>query len=139
MPTRLDAASANAACDAVVDRVDVGGAGSIRVYSGSQPATVATAPTGTLLVTFTLPVPAFGNAGAFAAGNAALLGVPNSATAVAAGDPGWFRVINGAGASVFDGTVASIGSGGQLQLDATSVVTGQTVKLVSGSYAQPLG
>jgi hypothetical protein len=138
MPTRLDPETANAACDVMVDRVDVGGAGRIEVYTGGQPAKVADAATGVLLVTFTLANPAYGNAGQFSAGVAALLGVPISAVAVAGGTAGWFRVFNGAGAKVRDGSLGAQPSN-QLTLSAASMVAGQTVTIQSGSFAQPLG
>src|ERR1043165_5396967 len=73
------------------------GGGELKIYTGSQPATADTAPTGTLLVTITLP------ATPWAAGSSAIPSVANksgtwSGVAVANGDldgadsPGWFRI-----------------------------------------------
>ena len=85
MTLRLADTARSAGADAVVDRIDGGsGAGTIKVYTGSQPATTATAPSGTLLLTFTLNDPAFGAASA----GVATLDVDPALTAVgaAAGD-----------------------------------------------------
>lgn len=139
MATRLHKDSAIAGANAVVARTNTGGAGTIEVRTGTQPANGTAAATGTLLATFPLANPAWGDAATFAGTTGApapLLGVPISATAVAAGTPGWFRVISGSGSPVFDGSVGSAPAG-QLTLDSTSVVVGQVVKIVSGSYTQP--
>lgn len=135
MATRISTAARNAAADAIVDLVDAGpAAGTIRVYSGSQPATGDTAETGTLLVTFTLADPAFGSA---ASGVASLSGTPISATGVAAGTAGWFRAEDSTGANVFDGSVSATGGGGELQLSTTTISVGVTVQITSGSVTMP--
>lgn len=137
MATRLPDASQQAACDAVVDRTDVGGAGSLRIYTGSQPADADTAPSGTLLVTIALAATAFGAANS--SGTATLASTPRSGTGAAAGTAGWFRVLSGGGATVFDGQVTATGGGGQLELDNTSIAVGQTVNISSLTYTQPAG
>ena len=90
MALRLAAATRSVKADAAVDRLDAGsGPGTIKVYTGTQPATPATSPSGTLLATFTLNDPAYGAA---AAGVATLDVDPAlTTTGVAAGDAGWFR------------------------------------------------
>jgi hypothetical protein len=135
MTTRLPDASQQAAADAVVDRLDVGGAGSIKIYSGTQPADADTAPSGTLLVTITLAATAFGSASA--AGTATLASTPRSGTGAAAGTAGWFRAVSGGGLNVFDGTVTATGGGGDLTVDNTSIASGQTVNISSLTYTQP--
>lgn len=133
MASRLSTGSQNAACDAIVDRLDAGAAaGTIKVYSGSQPTTANDAATGTLLATFTLGDPAFGSA---AAGVASLLGVPLSATAVATGTAGWFRAADSDGNTVFDGSVGT--SGAQLNLNSLSITSGGTVQITSGTATMP--
>jgi hypothetical protein len=133
--TRLPDASQQAAADAVVDRIDVGGAGSLKVYTGAQPADADTAPTGTLLVTITLAATAFGSANA--SGQAALAGTPRSAAAVAAGTAGWFRIVSGGGSNVVDGTASMSGGGGELVLDNTNIAVGQTESVSSLTYTHP--
>lgn len=135
MPTRLAALSRSAATDAVVDRVDAaGGAGTITIYTGAQPANADDPPTGTLLVTITCAATAFGPA---VNGAAPLAGVPRSGVAVATGTAGWARVADSAGGKVFDLTVSAAGAGGQIELASTSITTGQTVQLSSGTYTTP--
>lgn len=134
MTHRLAAGSRSAAADAVVDRVDAGsGPGTLKVYSGSQPATPATSPSGTLLATFTLNDPAYGSA---STGVAALSVSPAlSTTGVAAADAGWFRVADSDGTAVFDGACGT--SGQELNLSTVTVSVGLTITISSGSYTQP--
>lgn len=133
MATRIAVSAQNAACDGIVDLLDAGsGAGTIKVYSGSQPATPGTAPTGTLLATFTCADPAFGAA---STGVATLAGTPLSTTGAATGTAGWFRAADSAGNAVFDGSVGT--SGAQLNLNSLSITTGGTVQITSGTATIP--
>lgn len=141
MATRISTAARNAACDAVVDLVDGGtGPGVIRVYTGSQPATPATSPSGTLLAEFTLSDPAFGGA---ANGVAALDVTPAlTDTGITDGTAGWFRILDsteaaGTGLGIIDGTVTATGGGGQLELNTTTISTGVNVEITSGSVTMP--
>lgn len=134
MATRIADAARNAATDAVVDRIDAGaGAGTLKIYSGTQPADADDAEAGSLLVTITLGDPAYG---ASAAGSAALSGTP-SAAASGTGTAGWFRVEDSTGANVFDGSVTGTGGGGDLELDNTSIASGQTVTITSLPFSTP--
>lgn len=135
MTTRIPDASQQAACDAVVDRIDVGGAGSLKIYTGSQPADADSTPAGTLLVTISLAATAFGSASS--AGTATLASTPRSGTAVAAGTAGCFEVVSGGGLKVFQGSVTATGGGGDLTVDNTSIASGQTVNISSLTYTQP--
>lgn len=122
--------------DLVTTAVDAGsGAGTVKVYTGSKPATVATSPTGTLLATFTLADPA---AAAAIAGVAAYdFTPPIDATVAADGVAGWFRVADSTGAAVFDGTVGESGSGADMVFSSVSWLASGTVELTSGSVTQP--
>ncbi|RSN65406.1 hypothetical protein DMH01_03245 [Amycolatopsis sp. WAC 04182] len=135
MATRLADASQQAACDAVVDRIDVGGAGTLKIYTGSQPADADTTPAGTLLVTIALAATAFG--AATSAGTASLASTPRSGTGVAAGTAGCFVVESGGGAKVFGGSVTATGGGGDLTLDNTSIAVGQTVNVGTLTFTHP--
>lgn len=131
MTYRLSNAAASAAADAVVDLVDGGASfGTIKVYTGAAPAGPGSSATGTLLLTFTLKDPAYGSA---SAGVASLdVSTAITATGVAAGTAGWFRVADSNGVAVFDGTV-----GTDATFSTTSVTVGLVVQLTSGSYTQP--
>src|SRR5690606_36588072 len=134
MAIRLPRASRNAAADAVVDRTDSGGAGSIEMRARSPPASAN--DTVTLLVTIPLAATAFGSA---SNGTAALAGVPLSGTPVADGTAGWFRMLNGSGQTVLDGSVSTPGGGGDLQLATTTITTGLTVTITTGTVTMPAG
>jgi hypothetical protein len=139
--TRISTAARNAACDAVVDLIDGGaGAGVLRIYTGSQPATPATSPSGTLLAEFTLSDPAFGSA---ATGAAALDVTPAlTDTGLADGTAGWARFCDsteaaGSGLGVIDVSVTATGGGGGLELATTTISTGATVEITSGTVTMP--
>jgi hypothetical protein len=124
----------NAAADAVVDLVDAGsGAGYVEIRTGAQPASPQVAATGTLLATLTLNDPAYGSA---ATGVATLDNTPEpSATAVATGTAGWARVYDSNANPVMDGACGT--SGAFVNLATTSITSGTTVSITSGSYTQP--
>jgi len=133
MATRIATASQNGACDAIVDRCDAGGAGSVEIRTGSQPATANDAATGTLLATLTLPNPAFGASSAGVATANAISAVAASAT----GTAGWFRAKSGGAATVLDGSATATGGGGDMQLNSTSLVSGVNVQITSWTVTMP--
>jgi hypothetical protein len=143
MAIRINTAARNAAADAVANLVNGGtGAGRLRIYSGSQPATPATAPSGTLLAEFTLSDPAF----AAAASGSAALDVTPALTddGIAAGTAGWFRIVDsteaaGSGLGIIDGSVTATGGGGDLTLNTTTISVGVSVEITSGSITMPAG
>jgi hypothetical protein len=118
----------------VVDLLDVGGSGTIKIYTGAQPATPATAASGTLLVTITLSATAFGAA----SGGSASLADPASVNAVATGTAGWARFADGAGSVVFDGDVTATAGGGVVELSSTALTSGNPVDITGGTYSQPM-
>ena len=130
MAITLTTGSRNAACDAVVDRVDAGAAaGKLKIYAGGVG--------GTLLATFTLSDPAFGNAGASVAGQAALLGVPLSTTASGTGTANAFAFTDSDDVEHWRGSVTATGGGGDLTIDNVSVASGQTVRVTGYNHNQP--
>jgi len=136
MATRLSTTARNAACDAIVDLVDAGaGAGTLKIYSGTQPATADTAASGTLLATVTLIDPAFGAA----ATGTATGGDPAAVNPVASGNAGWFRVQDSTSTTVYDGSVTATGGGGDLQLSNVAIGPGINVDITSLSFTVPAG
>jgi hypothetical protein len=126
--------------DAAVDLIDGGSAaGTLKIYTGSQPTNPDTSASGTLLATFTLDATAFGDA---SNGVATLASTPLSTTGAADGTAGWFRVetggTGGAGA-VFDGTVTVTSGGGTIELNTTTISNGVTVEITSGTFTMPVG
>ncbi|MFF0183538.1 hypothetical protein [Streptomyces sp. NPDC005244] len=122
--------------DKVDDLINGGSAaGTVKVYSGTQPVNANTAITGTLLATFTLDNPAFGAA---SAGVLTLAATPISTTGVAAGTATHFRCASGGtggAGTVFDGSVST--SGAQLNLNTTTISVGVTVQITSGFFTMP--
>ena len=138
MATRISIAAAQAACDAVVDALDGGpAAGYIEIRTGSQPATVATAATGTLLGTLTLSDPAFGAATAASPSVATAAAITSDTNADATGTAGWFRGYTSAGVAVIDGSITASGGGGDMTLDSTSIIAGGTIAVSAWTIAHP--
>lgn len=136
MATRISTEMRDAACNAIVDLLDAGATPTLKVYTGSQPASAEDAATGTLLATFSLDgTAAFGAA---ATGVATLDVTPAiSTTGAAAGTAGWFRAADSTDTNRIDG---SVGQGsGDLSLDNTVIAVGQTVNLVSWTVTMPAG
>lgn len=138
---KINDAWRNAAADAGPTLFDAGsGAAKLRIYTGSAPAGPGSAPTGTLLAEITLNDPSFAGA---SAGVAALSTSPAlSTTAVATGTAGYARVVDstqaaGSGLGVCDLTVSATGGGGEVQLASTSIASGVTVSVTSGSITMP--
>jgi hypothetical protein len=135
MALTLPTGTRNAMCDTLVDRVDASGTGDIEIRSGARPASADSAATGTVLATVALLNPAFGGS---SAGIATLINPP-AVTGVAAGTATWFRVLDGAGATVMDGSVTATGDTGDLQLATTAISVGLTVDITGGTVTMPAG
>jgi hypothetical protein len=136
--TNISMASAKAALDALVDRLDTGTGSNprLRIYNGTQPGRPDDAiTTQTLLAEVDLGAAAvFGNATTGTGGSidtataTASAILPKSQTsATASGTASWFRVVNKGTTAIIDGSVGTATS--DLILDNTSIATGQTVKI----------
>ena len=126
------AAVANAAADAAVALAN---GGKLRIYSGSQPATAATAVSGqTLLAELTLGSPAFGSA---SNGVATANSITADSSADATGTAAWFRIVSSGGTGLWDGSVGT--SGSDLNLDSVSIVAGGNVSVSSFTFTESLG
>jgi len=109
--------------DEVTALIDAGaGAGKIRIYNGTRPATGGTATT--LLAELPMSDPSFPAASAGAmVGNA----VTDDSSADATGTAAWFRVVDSNNVFVMDGDVGT--SGSDLNLNSLSITIGQTVSI----------
>lgn len=134
MVLRLSTPARNAAADAVVGLLDAGpAAGTLRIYSGGQPASPATAASGTLLATVTLPDP---SSTAASNGTDTILD-PAPVTGVADGTAGWARFADSAGVAVMDCSVTATGGGGDITLSTTTISVGVTVDMAAITYTVP--
>ena len=100
----------------------------IRLYDGTQPTNANTAiSTQTLLVSLTI-------AGAFGtdSNGTITLGSVTSGTAVASSTATFFRIVKSDGTTVvMDGSVGT--SGADLNLNTTTIASGQTVSITAGT------
>lgn len=124
-------------CDDIADEIDIGGAGTLRIYQGIRPASVDTALSGELLLSeHLMSATAFGAAfddtpGAKAVAN----DIGDDSSANNSGTAQYFRITNGGGTAVHDGNVST--SDADLILDTTSITAGQTVTIDSGEILVP--
>ena len=130
---RLTNAAASAAADAVVDRIDTGGAGTIKIYTGTIPTDADTAiGAQTLLATLTFSATAFGAA---ANGVATASAITSDTSADATGTAAWARIASGAGTTQMDVTVGTTGE--DINFNTVSFVSGATVAITALTYTQP--
>ena len=116
--------------NATLDPIEstIGAAPIMRLYSGAVPATTATAASGTLLASGTLPSDWMNAA---SGGTKTLLGTW-TLTGAAAGTAGYFRILDSTGTTVgIQGTVTATGSGGDMTLDNTSIAVSQVVNITT--------
>jgi hypothetical protein len=120
---------------AVAARADAGsGAATLKIYTGTQPATANTSPSGTLLATFTMADPCFESP---ASGVMDFDAAPDlTATAVANGTVGWARLADSDGIAVLDGSVGGVGS--DFVVSSLTIGVGLTVTFVSGAVTFPV-
>jgi hypothetical protein len=130
---RLSTAARNAGTDGVVDLIDSGGAGTIRIRTSTQPTNVGDADTGTLLGTLTFNATAFG---ASSAGTATAAAITSDTNADASGTAGHFRIYTGAGAIHSDGTCGQ--GSGDLSFDNSVVVAGGTIASSAFTVTTPI-
>lgn len=135
--TKLSVAAAIAACDAIVDKIDVGaGTAAIKIYDGSKPATPDVAVSSqVLLATLNLANPAFGGAVSNSGNGTATANAVSNGTAVATGTASWFRVLDRNGAAVIDGTVGTADC--DLILNSIAISSGATVAVTAWTFSQP--
>lgn len=111
--------------DEIAALVDGGaGAGLLRIYDGSRPATGGAATT--LLAELTMSDPAFAAA---AAGVLTANAITDDASANAAGTGTWFRIVDSDSTVVYDGDVGT--SGSDLNLNTTTFSIGLNVAVTS--------
>jgi hypothetical protein len=107
----------------IVNAIDAGTAGLLRIYDGVRPATGGSVTN--LLAELTLSDPC----GTVTNGVLTFSAITQDASANATGTATWFRIVTSAAAFVLDGGVGT--SGADLNLTTTSVTTGQPVQVTS--------
>lgn len=108
-----------------------GASAKLRLLTGSTPADCATAQSGTLLCEIALPADYMANA---ASGSKAKSGTW-SGTGSAAGNVGYFRIVDNAGTTCHaQGTVTATGGGGDMTMDNINVANGQSIVVNTYQY-----
>lgn len=107
----------------------VGTSAVLKIRTGSAPANVATADSGTVLATATLPSDWMAAA---SGGTKAMSGTWSDASADSAGTAGHFRIYASDGTTPhMQGTVTATGGGGDMTVDNTSFAAGQAFNVTS--------
>lgn len=131
--TIISTAARNAMVDALTALLNAGGAGSIKVYTGTQPAGPGTAVGAQVLLgTLTLSATAFG---ASSGGTATAAAIASDTSADNTGTAAWFRAASGAGTAVIDGSCGT--SSADLILDSVSIVAGGVIAASAWTITMP--
>ena len=129
MSLQFDATTRGSWCTTL--NTNVGASAVLDIFSGSPPATCATADSGTLLASLTC------NSGGFGTVASAVLTASaiTPATAGATGTAGYFRLKDSGSVVHLQGTVAV--SGADLNITNTSINSGDTVSVTSWTITAP--
>lgn len=110
----------------IVAAIDAGaGAGKLRLYNGTRPATGGTVTTLLAELTFSDPC------GTVTNGVLTFNSITSDASADNTGTATWFRIVDSTGAFVLDGTITVTGGGGDITMTSTSIQAGVTVDATS--------
>lgn len=127
MTIKLSTAVRNARLDAI--ETAIGASAVLKIRSGSVPANISDADSGTVLATLNLPSDWMAAA---SGGAKALAGTWQDTSADAGGTAGHFRIYASDGTTQhIQGTVTATGGGGDLTLDNIVLASGQTVSITS--------
>ncbi len=133
MALQYSTAIRNARLDAVESTT--GTSAILRIRTGAPPATCATADSGTVLATCTLPSDWMAAA---SGGTKALAGTWQDTSADASGTAGHFRIYDSGGTTChIQGTVTATGGGGDMTVDNTSFAAGQSFTVNSFTLTAP--
>ena len=125
MAVQASVAVRNAILDAI--ETTVGTSAVLKLRTGAQPATCATADSGTVVATLSLPSDWMA---AGSGGTKALAGVWQDPGADTTNTPAHFRLYASDGTTChLQGTVTATGGGGDITLDDVTVTAGQTVTI----------
>lgn len=133
-------AAAKAACDAIVDRLDLGSTNAtsrIRVYAGSVPADAdASLGSPTLLAELNATNPAFGNAADLnPGGRATAATISDDSSADNTGTAAFFRWVDRDAVAVLQGACGT--SGSELNFNSVAISSGAIVSITSFTVTVP--
>lgn len=127
MALQLSVTVRNARLDSL--ETAIGASAILRIRTGAQPATCATADSGTVLAEMTLPSDWMAAA---ASGSKAKSGTWSDLSANAAGTAGHFRIYDSTGTTCgVQGSITVTGGGGDMTTSVLTVTIGQTLTVTS--------
>ena len=127
MALQLSVAARNGRLDAI--ETEAGASAILMIRTGAQPANCAAADTGTVLATLNLPADYLAAAGS---GTKAKSGTWEDTSADATGTAAHFRIYKSDGVTcVIQGSITATSGGGDMELNNTSIATGQAVTITS--------
>jgi hypothetical protein len=127
MAVQLSVAVRNARLDAI--ETTVGTSAVLKIRTGAQPATCATADSGTVLATLSLPSDWMAAA---SSGTKGLAGTWQDTSADAAGTAAHWRIYASDGTTCgLQGTVTATGGGGDMEVQNTSFAAGQSFSITA--------
>jgi len=127
MAVQLSTAVRNARLDAI--ETTIGTSAVLKIRTGAQPATCATADSGTVLATLNLPSDYFAAA---SGGAKAKAGTWEDTSADAAGTAAHWRLYASDGTTCHaQGSITATSGGGDLELQNTSLAVGQAVTITA--------
>lgn len=134
MAIKFSIAVANAMLDSI--ETSIGASPVLKIRTGAPPADVATADSGTVLATLTLPSDWMAAA---SSGSKAKLGTWEDTSADATGTAGHYRIYASDGTTAHQqGTVTATGGGGDLTVSNTSFASGQPFSISSFTWTGPV-
>lgn len=129
MALKYSIAVINAQLDALESTIGTGAV--LKIRTGSPPADVATADSGTVLATLTLPSDWMAAA---SSGSKAKSGTWQDTSADDTGTAGHWRIYASDGTTAhMQGTITATGGGGDMTVDNTSIASGQQITVTAFS------
>ncbi len=123
MALTLTTNARNAACNGIVDLIDVSAPGTLKIYTSAF---------GTLLATLTFSNPAFGNA---STGTATASAITADSSADSSGTAAVFKIFDGASAEVLRGEVAT--SASDINFNTVTWTAGDNIGITSLTFTMP--
>lgn len=128
MTMKFSPALRNNRAEQIIDAIDADtNPGTIKFYTGPQPATGAAITSQTLLGTLTFSKPS----ATATAGVITFDEITEDSEADASGTAAWARIADGAGAFVMDVSVGATGSGATVIMNTTGIVAGGPIRITS--------
>lgn len=133
MALQFETTTRNVMLDTITSKV--GSSGRLRIYSGSVPASCGTALSGQ---TTLVDMPLSATMAAAASGGVLTFNAISQTNASNSGTASFFRIYDSAGTTCYvQGSVTTLGGGGDITLNTTSLTSGGPVVITSLTFTAP--